>query len=715
MQFRRGLFRPGGCFTSSDRSVLIESMVPVSGQGRRHLLARWLLRGWRPRWRQVFDLLWEWLAGILVLGLIIAVHAGLAATGAISVAIAVLVVAIVDAVLRPVLTALAVALSWFGVFAIGLFAQAVVVYVGLMLAPGVTVDDFWDALLAAWLYALIATTLGWLLSVDGDDAFISHCMRQATRGRAKVERSEVPGVIFVQLDGVPLPVLQWALNAGNLPTLSRWVRSGDHVVRGWTARVPSTTPVSQAGLLHGTTEGIPAFRWYEKDAGRMLVANRPSDAAEIESRISDGKGLLADGGVSIANLFSGDAAVRLLSMSGAKGGGIGPSSSYASFFTHPFGFSRALILTIGEMIKELWQARRQRVRGIEPRISRRGTYVLLRGVTNVMLRDLNVALVIEQIMRGANSIYVDFVDYDEIAHHAGPVRPESLSALEGLDKVIGQLERVTQQAPRPYEFVILSDHGQSQGATFLQRFGKPLEEIVRELMGGTTEVASATSTVEEWGPVNTFLRQLIEQESVSAGIARRVLKDRELGAQMAENGKADLVVAASGNLGIVYFPQYPGRLTYEEIERNWPDLVGALANHPGIAFAVVTSEEWGPIAVGRDGIRHLENGRVDGSDPLAGLADNAASDLLHVAHLKNAPDIYVNSMVDPATGEVAAFEELVGCHGGLGGWQTQAMLVHPAAWPLGPEPLIGAEAVHRQLVEWLERLGHREGLREKAG
>jgi hypothetical protein len=65
------------------------------------------------------------------------------------------------------------------------------------------------------------------------------------------------------------------------------------------------------------------------------------------------------------------------------------------------------------------------------------------------------------------------------------------------------------------------------------------------------------------------------------------------------------------------------------------------------------------------------------------------------------------SAVDPVTHEVAAFEELVGSHGGLGGWQTDAMLVHPSEWPIGADEINGSDAVHRLLVEWLEMLGLR--------
>ena len=74
----------------------------------------------------------------------------------------------------------------------------------------------------------------------------------------------------------------------------------------------------------------------------------------------------------------------------------------------------------------------------------------------------------------------------------------------------------------------------------------------------------------------------------------------------------------------------------------------------------------------------------------------------------------LNSPLDPGTGEVAAYEELVGNHGGLGGWQTQAVLVHPAAWPVDEAPLRGADAVHRQLVGWLRHVGQRVSIADPA-
>ena len=705
--------------------VMQPSDPPRPAPSRRRISA-WLLRGWRFSWGQVFRLLALWVLDSVALGITIGWVGGISASQWWSVPIAALVVAVVASVLRPVLGALAVALSWFGVFVIGLLSQAVVMFAGLHLTPGIEVTDFASTIWASWVYALVATVLAWLFAVDEEEAFIAYCVRRASRARRAVPDGEQAGVVFVQLDGLPAPVLDWGLRSGNLPTMSRWVRSGSHHASGWRARVPSTTPASQAGLLHGRNENMPAFRWYEKDTGRLLVANRTADAAEIQRRVSDGRGLLADDGVSISNLFSGDAPVSLLSMSGMAekpATGLGPASSYASFFTHPVGFARAFLLTIGEMVKELYQARRQQRHGIEPRVHRRGAYVALRAVTNVMLRDLNVALVIEQMMQGRKAIYVDFVDYDEIAHHAGPTRPEALRSLEGLDQVLGQLERVAAQAPRLYHFVVLSDHGQSQGATFLQRYGVRLHDLVRDLMGSTGTVVGATSAVEEWGPVNAFLSQLTQEGSVSGGLAKQALRGRSGDGVVAlgpaerevagtETGeRPELVVCGSGNLGLVYFARYPERLTYERIEELWPGLVATLAHHEGVSFVVVMSGTAGALAIGRHGVHQLDHGRVEGEDPLAPFGPFAAVDMHRCAHFPNAPDIYLNSCYDPDTGEVAAFEELVGSHGGLGGWQDQAVLVHPAAWPLLDDHLVGADAVHRQLVDWLERLGHRGGWR----
>lgn len=681
--------------------------------------------------RSLGQLVVDYLLRLVVLAATVALTPQTTATSGWALLVAAVVLWLVARVLNPILLRVAGLFGWFGSLALALFANAAVIGVAFAITPGISVGSVPAAIVASWVYALVMTVVSWALSINTQDYLIVHATRMSLRGR-RPEQSSSPGVVFVQLDGMPAPLLENEVRAGNLPTISRWIRSGSHTWTEWVARIPSTTPASQAGILHGDNTGIPAFRFYDREAGRLLVANRPADATVIESRISNGRGLLADGGVSISNLFSGDAPTSLLTMSGLRDRqrGLGPSQSYAAFFTHPAGFVRAVILTVGEMVKEVFQARRQRRRGVEPRIKRSGSYVALRGVTNVFLRDLNVALVAEAMMSGAQSIYVDFVDYDEIAHHAGVTRPESLASLYGMDDVLGSLELLARSAatPRPYHFVLLSDHGQSQGATFRQRYGMTLEELVASHMSTSDLVVASTEDVETWGPVNVFLSQLAGQASMSGRLTKRVLGGREpqdlrhSGAprSFTADETADRpVVVGSGNLGAVWFSDQPDRVLLEDIEALHPGLVEALVHHPGVGFMVAMTAS-GPVALGDAGVHQLLTGEITGVDPLAGFGPDAVPDFVRVMRFANAPDIYVNSLYDPVLDEVAAFEELVGCHGGLGGWQTRPILVHPADWHLDADlldergRLFGAERVHHQLVRWLERVGQRTELQADA-
>ncbi|MFD1506325.1 alkaline phosphatase family protein [Georgenia yuyongxinii] len=690
------------------------------------LLRRRRLKSWTELRRLALSLLLSW----LVLSVTIAVMPGVGATTRVDVLVAALLLGVLSAALQPVVTALALVVGWAGVLLAGLFTEAILFYAALTLTPGITVDGFWSAFWASWVFSLLVTIVTWLVTAGDDTAFLTHMLRQSRHARAAAAPTMVPGVIFLQVDGLSAPLLRWSIRSGDLPTMSRWVRSGSHTAAQWQVQLPSTTPASQAGVLHGRSAEIPAFRWYEKESGRLLVSNRPRDALVIQERLSDGHGLLADGGVSISNIFTGDAPTALLTMSAvtARGAGRGPSRGYATFFINPYGLARSLVLSVGEMLKERHQGRRQRRRGVEPRIDRRGSYVALRAVTNVLLRDLNAGLIVEQMMAGTPSVYCDFTDYDEIAHHAGPTRPESLASLEGLDHLIGVLQTAAEQAPRPYELVVLSDHGQSQGATFRQRYGHTLEELVRDLVAGRgTTVAAATDVAETAGPANTLLSQVGQQGGATGKVVRRALRGRSVGDEVHLEGRsadgpdllgpatghsdADVVVIASGNLAMIYFTGFAGRMTQEEIDTAYPGLVRSLVAHPGVGFVVVRTVRHGFVVLGDGGTHYLDEDRVTGRDPLGPFGERAAAEVRRHAGLANVGDLVVNSPVYPGTGEVAAYEELVGNHGGLGGWQTEGVLLHPSAWT-ADGPLVGADAVHRQLVRWLSALGHRSALAE---
>ncbi|MCW2524760.1 MAG: type phosphodiesterase/nucleotide pyrophosphatase, partial [Frankiales bacterium] len=171
--------------------------------------------------------------------------------------------------------------------------------------------------------------------------------------------------------------------------------------------------------------------------------------------------------------------------------------------------------------------------------------------------------------------------------------------------------------------------------------------------------------------------------------------------------RPDLLVVASGNLAMLYLPRHPGRLTLEQLTELHPDLVAGLTQHPGIGFVVAETDTRGPVAIGVAGLRRLREGTVIGCDPLVPYGDQIAADLLEHSDRDHVGDLVVCSLLEDGTQEVAAFEELVGCHGGAGGAQTQAVLLHPASWSPPDRPLTSSDQLHRQLTGWLETYGRR--------
>jgi hypothetical protein len=252
----------------------------------------------------------------------------------------------------------------------------------------VHVDDFWAAFFVAWIVGLVGTVVGWLSTSGTDEALVGRLVASGRRRPVTVDDPELEGVVFVQMDGVPFLVLQMAVTAGTVPTLARWIRSGSHRLAEWTPKLPATTPASQMGILHGVIDGIPAFRWYDRATDKVLVANRPADAALIEAALTTGRGLLVDGSVSISNLFTGDAPEAALTMSRRAAGGDITRRAVAGFVTHPSGLTRGLSRSISELLRDRFQARRGVRRDVRPRCHRSWSTAALRAVTNGALRDV---------------------------------------------------------------------------------------------------------------------------------------------------------------------------------------------------------------------------------------------------------------------------------------------------------------------------------------
>src|SRR3954452_7331174 len=445
------------------------------------------------------------------------------------------VMAVLNALVRPAVLAFLAPRSLILTGIAVLVIQVLVFFIAAQVAPDVHVDSLGSALIASFVFAIINVILTSIFGADTSDSFYGLLVQQLLIKR-DVEPSDKPGLVMLQIDGLAHPILAGRIRAGSVNTMSRWIRDGSHTFSRWEALLPSMTSASQAGILHGNNDGIPAFRWWERDKQQLMVSSNPKNAAEIVRRVSNGEGLLSNDGVSICNLVTGDATRAYLTTAALAGGskGIWETKAFLGFFFSPTGYLRSITLFLGQFIKEQYQARRTRRSGVQPQMHRGMKYAGMRAASNVLLRDVNVSLVIEEMYRGANVIYADFTDYDELAHHCGPERVESFDALDGIDRALAVLEKPAANAPRPYRFVVLSDHGQSLGATFKQRYGKTLGETVRELMGGRAIVVQAKTQAEGSTFVNAFLSEITRSHGVGPQVARAALAGKTT------NGLVDL-------------------------------------------------------------------------------------------------------------------------------------------------------------------------------
>jgi len=592
---------------------------------------------------------------------------------------------------------------------LGLAIQFVAIIAVGRVVPGVAVDGVGTAVWGAVLLTVLNSLFAELVAVSDDDSYYGVLVRRLVARNFRRAAESTPGLLVVQIDGLSLPVLNHAIRGGRVPVLGRLIRDGEATLHSWIAMLPPTTPASQAGIMHGRNDGIPGFRWYEKATSRLMVANHPDDAAEIVRRVSDGAGLLADDGASIGNLLTGDAPRNYLTM--ATIGEDKPSDDgrrLRGFLATSVNYLRLLVLMVGEMAKELYQAERQRDRSIEPRMRRGLQYAIERAVTNIALRTVSTSFVIEEMFCGAPTIYVDYTGYDAIAHHCGPERAEAIDALVGIDRAIGSVLKAARRTSRAYRLVVLSDHGQCLGATFSQRHGQPLEAVIAALLPAGMTVVGTTDSVESAGIGRRIAAELGRGAGLGPLVARLLPHAlRPFGGGGRHDASAalpDVVVASSGNLAHVYFTSESGRMTREAIDAGYPGLIEALARHPGIGTLVVRSAAGRVLAMGSRGTGDLTGGQHDGDDFLNEYGPRAVENLLHLESFENAGDLVLLGAVDRLTGEVTGFEELVGSHGGLGGWQDEPFILRPASLTMADDPLVGAPAIYRQLTAWQAQL-----------
>src|SRR5215213_11126637 len=212
-----------------------------------------------------------------------------------------IVITLAQSVLWPIIYGIAVRFGpWLFPFVSFILTGAMITFAGWLDdhlgVGGVEVADLWTGILVAMGLTAGQTLLAVLFAIDDEqayDQFVTGPLRRLYRG---VPRSSEPGFMFLEIDGLAEPVLQDAIARGYMPTLQRWLSSGSHKLIRWDPDLSAQTSASQAGILLGSNEGIPAFRWWDKPRQELLVSSKMGTAHILEETLSTGNGLLAPAG-----------------------------------------------------------------------------------------------------------------------------------------------------------------------------------------------------------------------------------------------------------------------------------------------------------------------------------------------------------------------------------------------------------------------------------
>ncbi len=565
----------------------------------------------RPRLRPL-RLLLSWVTNAVAIYAAALLVPGVSVEGILGALFTAVLIAVLNALIPPLIAALRLPFTLPLGFIIILALDALMILLAASLSERTfQVDSFWAALAVSLVAAAVSGIIEAILGTGDDQSYSLRVVQRVAKRAGGRDISAVPGILYLEIDGLSKPVLRRAVRDGHAPVMARWLAGGSHRLLDWETDLSSQTGASQAGLLMGSNDNMPAFRWVEKESGRTMTCSAPKDCAEIEKRHVTGHGLLAKGGASRSNLLSGEADHVILTVSRIDAEKRA-NPGYRAYLANGHNVVRTLVQFLYELLLEWSALAKSRRRDIQPRGHRPLSYSFVRAGLAVAVRDLTVFSVLTDMMKGRPAIYACFAGYDEVAHHSGLERTDTLEVLRKIDQHIGYLADARKYAARPYEIVVLSDHGQTQGATFKQRNGYGLDELVErnlrglgvERLGGGDENDSAVSLGRARG-----------HGPHAEGVVRRTM-----------SATARSVVLGSGNLGLIYLMDEPRRLTLEEIDERHPELLMALRAHPHVGWLLVRSAEHGASgARGAQGANYLTEGRVEGEDPLAPFSPTAAS------------------------------------------------------------------------------------------
>lgn len=527
---------------------------------------------------------------------------------------------------------------------------------------------------------------------------------------------------MLQIDALAYSDLRRALELELCPTIARLLREG-FALRRWFCGLPSATPYCQAGMFHGENSGIPAFRFYDKTARRVITCNAPHGVQYIRDRIHS-PGALA-GGSSYVNLLDGDAQTVAFTVATREKMSVyqrlGGTRMALLMVLHPIRMIRMVAQGAFEWLLEEWERARGELVGRVPHAE--GIFPFIRILSNVVVRELQTMAILLDVYLGVPVIYSTFMQYDELAHHFGPSSKQALADLRRTDARIAEIWRMAHLAGgRGYDLVILSDHGMTPALSYRVQYRESLGTTVQRILNESPrpDVPAAQSLASfaedtEYSDMGPEVVEAVAQLTPASFGARKSIRRfrdwlrsryglREIifPEKYRVDRANDVVVTYSSCLALVYFAATEQRLMHEQItaDPRWGRLYERLIGHPGIGLVATLSKD-GVVLAGRRGRAILSDGQLgtlSGENPLEifGTEAYVLRSVESLVRQQNAGDCVLFGEYDGY--DIISFDDQVGAHGSAGGDQMYPFLISPERLGLAAETLEDARDIHRTIL-----------------
>jgi hypothetical protein len=537
-------------------------------------------------------------------------------------------------------------------------------------------------------------------------------------------REERRGLIRLQIDALAHADLRRALDMGYCPTIARLLQKEGFAIRRWFCGLPSATPYCQAGIFHGENGGIPAFRFYDKAARRVITCNAPHGVQYIRDRIHS-PGALA-GGSSYVNLLDGDAQTVAFTVATRERLSVyqrlGGTRMGLLIAIHPLRVARMAVQAVQEWLLEEWE----RFRG---ELARRAThsegiFPFIRILSNVVVRELQTMAIMLDIYLGVPIIYSTFMQYDELGHHFGPSSRQALSDLRRTDARINEIWRMAlATSSRRYDLILLSDHGMTPSVSYRVKFGETLGHTVRRILEGGAisiggkplEAHMSFAEDTEYADMGPQVVEAVAQVAPPPSNRRRLLlrmrdwlrsryglREIILPEKYLVSRSQDIVVTYSSCLALVYFADDERRLELPDVirDKRRANLYAMLLGHPGIGL-VATRLGKGIHVESRAGRATIAEGVVTvtaGENPLDiyGTESFVVRSVHDLVMQPNAGDLVLFGAYDGY--DIVSFDDQVGAHGSAGGDQVYPFLITPADLEIANSRIEDARDIHDEVL-----------------